>query len=678
MNINPDDPKWTAYVLGELSDSERTAVEKELESSSAAREVVEEIRLTTSLLKEEFAKEAPVALRSDQRRAVTFAAKPSAFTIRRAFAWAALTATVCMIFATITIPSLLRSRQSAGPMPGAYSPYNVPPGAPTPVVQRPMSSQPQRMRAKPSVNAPDVMVLTSEPETMTSSAQVDSSAVKSFAERREAGPGAGGVPADRLDQPKFITEAYDLITDNNFISVTQDTLATFSIDVDTASYANMRRFLTMNQLPPKDAVRIEEMINYFTYDYVPPTGPHPIAAYTEIASAPWKPAHRLVRIGIKGKEVDMSKRPPSNLVFLIDVSGSMESPEKLPLLKSAMKLMIDKLAENDRVAMVVYAGSTGLVLPATAGDKKDVLVRALDNLNAGGSTNGGVGIQLAYQTAISNFIKGGTNRVILATDGDFNVGVTSQGELIRMVEENAKKSGVFLSVLGFGMGNYKDSTLEKLADKGDGNYAYIDSLNEARKVLVEELGGTLMTIAKDVKIQIEFNPAQVNAYRLIGYENRVLRHEDFNNDQKDAGDMGAGHAVTALFEVVPRGVEMSLPAVDQLKYQPQQQAAADRRVQSGELLNLKIRYKEPEGGASKLIEIPVTDRAGGFNSASVDFRFTAAVASFGMILRDSPYKGTSTLDTVSEIGEKARGADKNGYRDEFLRLVRQARALKEK
>jgi len=463
--------------------------------------------------------------------------------------------------------------------------------------------------------------------------------------------------------------------DNPFIRVAQDPLATFSVDVDTASYANMRRFITMNQLPPKDSVRIEEMINYFTYDYPSPAGSRPIAAYTEVAAAPWKPDHRLVRIAIKAKDVDMSKRPPSNLVFLIDVSGSMATPEKLPMLKSAMKLMIEKLGEGDHVAMVTYAGASGLRLPATSGDKKDLINSAIDGLNAGGSTNGGAGILLAYETAISNFIKGGINRVILATDGDFNVGVTNQGDLVRIIEDKAK-TGVFLSVLGFGMGNYKDSTLEKLADKGNGNYAYIDTLSEARKVLVEEMSGTLLTVAKDVKIQVEFNPAEVNAYRLIGYENRALRHEDFNDDKKDAGDMGAGHTVTAIFEVVPRGVEIQIPGVDPLKYQ-QPAAETSRRTPNGEILNLRIRYKEHEGNTNQLMETPVLDRAASFNMASPDFRFAAAVASFGMILRDSPYKGQSTLDAVIDMAEKSKGQDRNGYRDEFVKLVRKARALKE-
>jgi Ca-activated chloride channel family protein len=482
------------------------------------------------------------------------------------------------------------------------------------------------------------------------------------------------APLDRPARPPFNTEAYDRITDNPFIRVTQDPLATFSIDVDTASYANVRRFLNQNQLPPKDAVRIEEMVNYFSYDYPQPTAQHPILAQMEVASAPWSPEHRLVRIGIKGKDLDLNRRPSSNLVFLIDVSGSMQPAEKLPLLKNAMKLLVDKLGENDRVSMVVYAGASGMVLPPTTGDKKEVILRALENLEAGGSTNGASGIQLAYNLAVANYIRGGTNRVILATDGDFNVGVTNQGDLVRLIEEKAK-SGVFLSVLGFGLGNLKDSTLEKLADSGNGNYAYIDTLNEARKVLVEEIGGTLVTIAKDVKIQIEFNPTQVNAYRLIGYENRVLRNEDFNNDLKDAGDMGAGHTVTALFEVVSNVVEIAVPGVDPLKYQTPAAPVRSSSRDTRETLTLKIRYKDPDGSQSKLLEVPLVDAGRSFSSASTDYRFAASVAAFGMILRDSPYKGNASLGAVLDMAEGSRGADRNGYRQEFIGLVNRARTL---
>ncbi len=681
MKTNPDDPKWTAYVLGELNDAECAAAEKELESSAEAREIVDEIRATTMMLKEELARKEGAALTSTERQAILAAARaaqksPAWYHVRQAFTVGALAATVLLVVATLSIPTLLRSRQAAGPGHTGVMTASAPTGRPAAQAEfghyEPRGVQdPSSPKAVPQNEFADPALRKAEPSSSSSSSSPSPAPAGPIAETAGFLNSfvARAPSADAPDRPRFNTEAYDFISDNNFIRVSRDPLATFSVDVDTASYANLRRFLNMNQLPPKDAVRIEEMVNYFTYDYAPPTGSDPIATYAEIAAAPWKPEHRLVRIGIKGKEVDLSKRPPGNLVFLIDVSGSMADAEKLPLLKSSMKLLIDKLTENDRVAIVVYAGASGMVLPPTSGDKKSVLAQAVDRLESGGSTNGAAGIQLAYDTAVANFIRGGINRVILATDGDFNVGVTNQGDLTRLIEEKAK-SGVFLTVLGFGMGNYKDSTLEKLADKGNGNYAYIDTLKEARKALVEELGGALMTIAKDVKIQIEFNPAQVNAYRLIGYENRVLRHEDFNDDKKDAGDMGAGHSVTALFEVVPRGVELETSSVDPLKYQQASQAVPQSR--SGEMLNIKFRYKEPESSTSRLLEYPVVDRYTGFNDASADFRFAAAVASFGMILRDSPHKGQSTLDAVLQIADRSRGADRAGYRDEFVQLVRKA------
>ncbi len=471
----------------------------------------------------------------------------------------------------------------------------------------------------------------------------------------------------------FNTESYDRVYENPFLSVRQNPLSTFSIDVDTASYANARRFLNEEQFPPKDAVRIEEFINYFSYYYPPPEGNKPFSVNIETSECPWANNHRLVRIGLKGKEITLENRPLSNLVFLIDVSGSMQPDNKLPLAKKTMQLLVEQLTENDRVAIVVYAGASGLVLPATTGDQKEKILSALGRLEAGGSTNGGEGIQLAYQIALSNFIKNGINRVILATDGDFNIGVTNQGDLIRLIEEKAK-SGVFLSVLGFGMGNYKDSTLEKLADQGNGNYAYIDTLNEARKVLVEQMSGMLITIAKDVKIQVEFNQAQVTAYRLIGYENRLLRSEDFNDDKKDAGEIGAGHTVTALYEVVPTGQEINFSSVDPLKYQPQMETG--RTTHSNELLTVKLRYKKPDGDMSQLLEFPVTDSGSKLNSASSDFKFAAAVAAFGMILRDSEYKGNVTFDSVLKLAQENARSDESGYRSEFISLVKKAKKIK--
>jgi Ca-activated chloride channel family protein len=488
------------------------------------------------------------------------------------------------------------------------------------------------------------------------------------------GPGGSGryavVPSNREEEQQFNTEAYDYQADNEMTAVSKDPLSTFSIDVDTASYSNVRRFLREGRLPPPDAVRIEEMINYFPYDYEPPHDATPFAVATEVAQAPWALDHRLVRIALKGRELPPAERPDTNLVFLLDVSGSMASPLKLPLVKQAMRLLVERLQNRDRVAIVVYAGSSGLVLASTSGGDKQRILDAIEQLQAGGSTNGAAGIQLAYREALANFKPNGTNRVILATDGDFNVGMTNQGELVRLVQEEAAK-GIYLTALGFGMGNYKDSMLEKLADKGNGNYAYIDSLDEARKVLVEQMGGTLVTIAKDVKIQVEFNPLEVTAYRLIGYENRVMAHQDFDNDRKDAGEIGAGHTVTALYEVVPVGVSVDLPQGEPLKYQRRSPAAASR----GELLTVKLRYKLPNEETSRKLEVPVIDSMRVFNQASDDFRFAAAVAGFGMILRNSPFKGSATFQSMMQIADTSRQFDPQGYRGEFVRLVGEASRL---
>jgi Ca-activated chloride channel homolog len=473
-------------------------------------------------------------------------------------------------------------------------------------------------------------------------------------------------PIDWVAPPSrsFDTEAYDLITDNPFQSVLDHPLSTFSIDVDRASYANVRRFLSAYQLPPKDAVRIEELVNYFDYDYPDPEGDAPFSVSFEQMECPWKSGHRLVRIGLEGRDVRPDARPPTNLVFLLDVSGSMEPENKLPLVKQSMKMLTAQLGASDRIAIVVYAGASGLVLDSTPGSRKADVVRALDRLEAGGSTNGGEGIQLAYAIAERQFIEGGVNRVILATDGDFNVGVTSRGDLVRLIQDNARKK-IFLSVLGFGMDNYKDATLEQLADKGNGNYAYIDGLREARKVLVREMSGTLVTIAKDVKVQVELNPERVQAYRLIGYENRILAKEDFNDDRKDAGEIGAGHRVTALYELVPAGVGRELPSVDELKYQ--RPVALSEAASSEELMTVKLRYKEPEGDTSKLMSFALVDDPR--SKPSPDFEFASAVAAFGMMLRESPFRGDADWARVKKLAKSGLGPDGNGYRREFLELV---------
>ncbi len=470
-------------------------------------------------------------------------------------------------------------------------------------------------------------------------------------------------------------ETYSGVVDNPFKSAADEPLSTFSIDVDTASYSNLRRYLNQGSLPPKDAVRIEELLNYFPYDYAPPTGEEPFATHAEVSECPWNTPHRLVRIGIKGKVPPSGDRPACNLVFLIDVSGSMQPENKLPLLKKAMTLLLNQLQPTDQVAIVTYAGSTSLVLPSTPCSNKSAIQAAIDNLQSGGSTNGEGGIQLAYKTAEQTLLKNGINRVILATDGDFNVGITSREELEKIITDKAK-GGVFLSVLGFGMGNLKDATLETLADKGNGNYAYIDTLQEARKVLVEQMSGTLMTIAKDVKIQIEFNPGRTGAYRLIGYENRVMAAQDFNDDRKDAGEIGAGHTVTALYEVVPVGTPINMAGVDPLKYQKPAAQPAMTNVDSPEMMTVKLRYKAPDGDTSKLIEVPVIDPGPRLDGVTPDFKFAAAVASFGMLVRESPYRGKATFDTVLALAQEGKGADKEGYRTEFIQLVGLAKALK--
>ncbi|MFB3891347.1 MAG: von Willebrand factor type A domain-containing protein [Phycisphaerae bacterium] len=479
-------------------------------------------------------------------------------------------------------------------------------------------------------------------------------------------PGYAPIPGVQDLYVEHNTEAYDHVDENPFLAARTNPLSTFAIDVDTASYANIRRFLTSNQLPPRDAIRIEEMVNYFRYSYPSPDGQHPFSVTVDVAGCPWTPAHRLARVALHGKDVDRKDRPPANLVFLLDVSGSMQPENKLPLVQRAMNLLLDELTEQDRVAIVVYASGTGVALESTSCERKDVIRAAIGRLQAGGSTNGEGGIQLAYKQAQQSFIRGGVNRVILCTDGDFNVGITDQGSLVSTIEEKAK-GGVFLSVLGFGMGNLKDSTLEKLAKHGHGNHAYIDTISEAKKVLVEEMAGTLITIAKDVKIQVEFNPAKVSAYRLIGYEHRLLRKEDFNNDAKDGGDIGAGHTVTALYEVVPGGVGMDLPSVDALKYQADPHAAP---TASEEIMTVKLRYKQPHGQTSSLISVPVPDKPAKFDAVSDDFKFAASVASFGMILRDSKHKGQYTLDAVMELARQTAGNDP--YRKEFTQLVQKA------
>ena len=479
------------------------------------------------------------------------------------------------------------------------------------------------------------------------------------------------APADFRGTNRFVAP-----DENPFVVAEgQNALSTFGVDVDTASYSIVRKFLTNGQRPPAAVIRLEELVNYFPYRDAPPTGDDPYKVTVELAECPWQPGHKLARIGLKAKPIDHDKRPASNLVFLVDVSGSMDEPNKLPWVKQSLAMLVEQLKENDRVGLVVYAGSTGVVLDSTTAAKKGEILAALDRLKAGGGTNGGAGIDLAYDMATKHFIEGGTNRVILCTDGDWNVGTTSTDALVQLIETK-RKSGVFLSVLGYGMGNLRDEMMVKLAGKGNGNYAYIDDLKEARKVLVEQLGGTLVTVAKDVKIQIEFNPARVAQYRLLGYEKRALAAKDFADDKKDAGEMGAGHVVTALYELVPTAVAAVRKNEEPLKYQPKPEAPAvkaDGPV--GEAFTVKLRHKLPTSDVSTLRELPVSDVTKPYAEASEDFRFAAAVASFAMLLRESPYKGNATFGLVAELANAAKSHDPGEYRAEFIKLIDAAKRV---
>lgn len=461
-------------------------------------------------------------------------------------------------------------------------------------------------------------------------------------------------------QQQFNTESYDVINENAFKDVINNPLSTFSIDVDKASYSNIRRFLTQNQKPVKDAVRIEEMINYFDYDYPQPTNGNPFSVTIEGDKCPWNENHQLVLVGLKGENLNDKQIPASNLVFLLDVSGSMAEPNKLPLVKRSFKYLVENLRSVDRIAIVVYAGAAGVVLESTPGNMKEAIIASIDKLEAGGSTAGGEGINLAYAIAKQNFIKEGNNRVILATDGDFNIGASSDAEMVRLIEDK-RKDGIFLSVLGVGMGNYKDSKMEKIADAGNGNYSYIDNLLEAKKVFGTELWGTLYTIAKDVKIQIEFNPSKVKAYRLIGYENRMLNKEDFNDDKKDAGEIGCGHTVTALYEIIPSDSDENISNVDPLEYQKQTVVNDSKN-----LMTVKVRYKKPNEDVSNLI---VEKVEAGKTKSSNNILFASAVAEFGMLLRESEFKGNSSYATVLQRAKNASGKDNFGYRADFIKMV---------
>jgi len=675
-DMNIDDPKLTAFALGELDEAEESRIARAVTESPEAQRLVDEMRELSAALKNEFASE----LKSEKAPAnvIDFRDDPWFWSIGRPLALAAVVALLALV-SSVAVFSFRResvrfAQAEAIRLPSVQPKFPDVEGeiqAPMEVPPPPATTPSSKLPLAAGVPGQGFMI-----GRAAKSSSVGYALNKTLTQQVSREEALRGI---REPSGDFNTASYDHIGENPFVDAKGNPLSTFSIDVDTASYSNVRRFINEGSLPPKDAVRVEELINYFTYDYPQPSDGRPFAVHLDVTSCPWETSHRLVRIGLKGKEIATDKRGPSNLVFLLDVSGSMTPPERLPLVKQAMRLLVEKLTENDRVAIVVYAGASGLALPSTTGDHKEHILEALENLQAGGSTNGAEGIQLAYKIAADNFIKGGVNRVILATDGDFNVGVTSQGDLIRLIEEKAK-SGVFLSVLGVGTDNLKDSTMQKLADKGNGNYAYLDSLDEARKVLVQQMNGTLVTIAKDVKIQVEFNPARVASYRLIGYEKRMLRKEDFNNDKVDAGEIGAGHTVTALYEVVPVGAAAnpaaSVPPVDPLKYSSNERSTSAQSTSSSEMLTVKLRYKKPDGDRSELVERAVTDAPGNFENAPADLKFAAAVAEFGMILRDSEYKGNGTFATVLEWAEEGKGTDANGYRSGFIELVRKAQALK--
>ena len=466
-------------------------------------------------------------------------------------------------------------------------------------------------------------------------------------------------------------ETYKEIKENSFVAVAQQPVTTFSADVDRAAYANVRRIIGYGQIPPKDAVRIEEMVNYFDYDYPAPEegSVSPLRVSPELAPAPWNPNHLLLRIGLQAKKIDLAKAPPSNIVFLIDVSGSMDEENKLPLLKSSFKMLLEQLRPDDKIAIVTYANGTKVALPSTSVKDKEKIIKVLDNLYASGGTSGGRGIQLAYEQAQKSFIKNGNNRIILATDGDFNIGINNTTDLEKFIEKQ-RESGIYMSVLGFGIGNYRDDMAETIADKGNGNYAYIDNITEAKKVLVNELSGTLFAVAKDVKLQLEFNPKYVKEYKLIGYENRMLANEDFTNDKKDAGEIGAGHTVTALYELVPSDGKVA----QSLRYQSQE---LNEKGKGNELGFLKIRYKDPKVKDAKSVEItePLVFNKKALKETSADYRFAASVAEFGILLRDNSNKANATYDQVIELAEGAIGKDPEGYRKEFVRLVKSVKML---
>ena len=702
-----DEIKLTAYALGEGSAAERAEIEARLQANPAQQAVVDDIRALAAQLETELKGEPAPALTDDQRRRIFQAPAQGAvrsvrFPWRRAVGFAAVAAVVTLVFGGTlwhAAKNLLENRFAKldessiacevievdeQQLDELWTPEELPEleeVVTPPDMELDMAPPPQveDFCAAPAADSVAELNIASD---CISPIIMKGLAPGVMANRSGAGRAAsigsyggrwGGYPCPAPAN----TESYAPIQGNMFKSIADEPLSTFSIDVDTASYANIRRFLRAGEMPPPDAVRIEEMINYFPYDYAPPQGDMPFAVHVESAACPWNKAHPLVKIALKGKELNTKSRPPCNLVFLLDVSGSMSDENKLPLVKKAIQLLARQLTAKDRVSIVVYASATGLVLPATPGNDLAAIDAAVERLQAGGSTAGGAGIRLAYDEALNNLMPDGNNRVVLCTDGDFNVGITDSAELAAFIAERARK-GIFLTVLGFGMGNYKDDRLEMLADKGNGNYAYIDNFSEARKNLVEQAAGTLFAIAKDVKLQIEFNPAHFSSYRLIGYENRLLAKEDFNDDKKDAGELGAGHVVTAFYELVPVGAE-SVPGVDPLKYQaPEDRPAAKEKKPahaSPEWLTVKLRYKLPKENKSAKIEVPFVGNYVPLDDASEDFRFAAGVAAAGLMLRGDLAAIDLSYREVVEWTSAAVGADANGYRREFIDLLKNAAAL---
>ena len=681
MTIERDDWRLSAYVVDELSREERLELEREMQADEGLQREVAELEDTAKELREAFGEEACAALLPHQRGAISKGIA-KARQPRRVWKRLLVSAAAAGFLGVAGVGVLAWLAERSGEGAGSFGYMVFGDGATA-------SAPPRASRDLGALGyagdsgGMNPTALGELPEDA-----LDQMRALGYSGGGPASPGPAGPSGSRVGPrtytwrdtsqiapPTASRESYSHIQENAFKRVLDEPLSTFSIDVDTASYANVRRFLVQGQRPPADAVRIEELVNYFAYEDPAPTGREPFATTIEVASAPWQPRHRLVRIGLQGRPIADLPARPKNLVFLIDVSGSMNSADKLPLLKRSMRMLVEELEGNDRVSVVVYAGASGVALPATSIEHRARILQAIDELTPGGSTNGAGGIELAYEIAAEEFLDGGINRVVLATDGDFNVGISDEGSLVRLIEEKAA-SGVFLSVLGFGTGNLQDSKMEQLADHGNGNYAYIDSVYEAHKVLVREIGGTLETIAKDVKVQVEFNPAEVEAFRLIGYENRLLAHADFNDDEKDAGEIGAGHSVVALYEVVPAGTELEVSGVDPLKYQS---VAAERGVGagdgSGELLTVKLRYKEPEGSKSRLLEFPLRDSNASFAEGSANLRFAAAVAGFGMLLRNSRFKGDADWSAVREWAAEAVGADPHGDRLEFVRLVEKAGIL---